>query len=112
MRGLKSCNPSRQGSAGGFAIGGSGQDPVLEGPEDLAELHLHLRARLDLLEDDHPAIFEHVPDLLSDSRLKLGKRRLTLEVDQSMADLVNDVVRTRLSQLARQVERKFRLVVA
>jgi len=47
--------------------------------------------------------------LLAGSQLKLGKSRLTLQVDRSMADLVSDVVRNRLSQLANQVERKSRL---
>lgn len=51
------------------------------------------------------------PDLLSGSRLQLGKRRMTLAVEKPMADLVNEVVRSRLSQLARQLERKSRLVV-
>ena len=51
------------------------------------------------------------PELLAGSRLQLGKRRLTLQVDPSMAELVSDVVRTRLSQLAGQMQRKFRLVV-
>jgi exopolyphosphatase/guanosine-5'-triphosphate,3'-diphosphate pyrophosphatase len=47
--------------------------------------------------------------LLAGSRLQLGKRRLTLRVDSSMADLVSDVVRARLSELAGQMQRKFRL---
>ena len=51
-------------------------------------------------------------ELLAESRLLLGKRRLTLQIDLSMADLVSDVVRTRLSQLAGQMQRKFRLVVS
>ena len=50
-------------------------------------------------------------DLLAGSRLQLGKRRLTLQIDRSMAELVSDVVRTRLSQLASQEQRKFRLAV-
>ncbi len=49
------------------------------------------------------------PELLAGSGLQLGKRQLTLHIDPSMADLVSDVVRTRLSQLARQLERKYRL---
>jgi len=51
------------------------------------------------------------PELLAGSGLQLGKRRLTLNIDPSMADLVSDVVRTRLSQLAGQLQRKYRLVV-
>lgn len=51
-------------------------------------------------------------ELLAGSGLQLGKRRLTLNVDPSMADLVSDVVRTRLSQLAGKLERKYRLDVA
>ena len=51
------------------------------------------------------------PELLAGSRLQLGERRLTLEIDRPMADLVSEVVRTRLSQLANQLECKFRLVV-
>ncbi len=51
------------------------------------------------------------PELLDGSRLQLGKRRLTLAVYQPMADLVSEVVRSRLSQLAAQMQRKFRLVV-
>ncbi len=50
-------------------------------------------------------------ELLAGSNLQMGKRRLTLNIDPSMADLVSDVVRTRLSQLANQLERKYRLVV-
>jgi exopolyphosphatase/guanosine-5'-triphosphate,3'-diphosphate pyrophosphatase len=51
------------------------------------------------------------PELLAGSRLQLGKRRLTLQIDPSIAELVSDLVRTRLSQLAGQMQRKFRLVV-
>ena len=50
--------------------------------------------------------------LLAGSQLRLGKNRLTLQVDPSIADLVSDVVRNRLSQLASQLQRKFRLEVA
>lgn len=50
------------------------------------------------------------PGLLSGSRLKLGKKRLNLEIDAALGDLVSDVVRTRLSQLAGDVQRKYRLV--
>ncbi len=50
-------------------------------------------------------------DLLAGSGLQLGKRRLTLNIDPSMADLVSDMVLTRLSQLACQLERKYRLDV-
>lgn len=50
-------------------------------------------------------------ELLDGSRLQLGERRLTLQIDAPMADLVSDVVRTRLSQLAGQVQRKYRLDV-
>ncbi len=50
-------------------------------------------------------------ELLAGSELRVGKRRLTLQIAPSMADLVSDVVRTRLSQLANQMERKSRLVV-
>lgn len=50
--------------------------------------------------------------LLEGSILRLGKSRLTLELDPPMADLVSDLVRTRLSQLAKQMQRKFQLVVA
>lgn len=50
--------------------------------------------------------------LLAGSQLRLGKNRLTLQVDPSIADLVSDVVRNRLSQLASQLQRKFRLEAA
>ncbi len=50
-------------------------------------------------------------ELLADSRLRLGKRRLTLQIDRQMADLVSDMVRNRLSNLAGQMQRKFRLLV-
>jgi exopolyphosphatase/guanosine-5'-triphosphate,3'-diphosphate pyrophosphatase len=50
-------------------------------------------------------------ELLAGSRLQLGERRLTLQIDKAMADLVSDVVRTRLSRLAGQLQRKYRLDV-
>ncbi|NKB48569.1 MAG: hypothetical protein GKS02_04290 [Alphaproteobacteria bacterium] len=50
-------------------------------------------------------------ELLAGSRLKLGKERLTLQVDPAGADLVSDVVRNRLSQLASQLQRKSKLTL-
>lgn len=50
-------------------------------------------------------------ELLAGSELKLGKQRLTLQIDPSKADLVSDVVRNRLSQLASQLQRKYKLSV-
>ncbi|MFT5181616.1 MAG: exopolyphosphatase/guanosine-5'-triphosphate,3'-diphosphate pyrophosphatase [Alphaproteobacteria bacterium] len=49
--------------------------------------------------------------LLAGSQLRLGNQRLTLQIDPSTADLVSEVVRNRLSQLASQMQRKYRLSV-